>query len=124
MCGNYMIRDYVGGNCLKDYIKKYKFNRELGIKIIMLFKEFKELNFTKIDIRCKDIFVEPDGRLKIIDPKKFYSKKRDFPRHLSKGFYKLGVLDDFMDCVKDNSPELYNKWKDNVYRYIKEMKED
>lgn len=120
MCGNYMIRDYVDGITLKDYIKKYGLSRELVIEIIKLFEEFKKLNFSKEDIRCKDIMVQPKGAIMVIDPKKFYSKKRDFPRHLTKGLYKLGVLQFFMDVVKVENPKLYKQWNKKIEKYLKE----
>lgn len=122
--GNYMIRDYVGGKSLKDYIKEYGFNKNIALKVILLLEEFDKLKFTKTDIRCKDIFVQPDGTLKVIDPKKCFSKKRDFPRHLSKGFEKLGVLDDFMEVVKEKKPKLYDRWFYKVREYIREIWEE
>ncbi|MBB6215745.1 putative Ser/Thr protein kinase [Anaerosolibacter carboniphilus] len=124
MNGNYMIRDYVEGIILKDYIKEYGLDRNLSIKLIELLKEFKRLRFSKIDLRCKDIIIQPNGNLMVIDPKKFYSKKRNFPRHLSKGLYKLGVLDYFMSVVKDVSPQLYKQWYLEIDNYIQEKKEE
>jgi RIO-like serine/threonine protein kinase len=118
MMGNYMIRDYVGGITLKKYIKKHGLDRNMAIKLIELLEEFKKLNFKKLDIRCKDIMVKPDGSLMVIDPKKFYSKKRDFPRHLSKGLDKIGVLDAFMDAAREERPKLYKQWEKKVSEYI------
>lgn len=120
MLGNYMIRDYVDGVTLPRYIKSYGLDRDLAIKIINLFEEFKKLKFLKEDIRCKDIMVQPDGSLMVIDPKKFYSKKRDFPRHLSKGLSKLGVLNFFISVVKEEKPVLYKQWHKNLNEYISE----
>ena len=124
MAGNYMIRDYVDGTTLKEHIKKNGFDRDLAIKLMDLLKEFKRLDFKKQDIRCKDIIVQPDGRLMIIDPKKFYSKKRDFPRHLSKGLYKLGVVDVFMNIVREEKPKLYKQWQKKVSEYIMEKQNE
>lgn len=118
MEGNYMIRDYVEGIPLKDYIKKYGLNKDMSLKIIDLLEEFVKLDFKKLDLRCKDIMVKPDGNLMVIDPKKFYSKKRSFPRHLSKGLFKLGVLEEFMETVKEERPKLYRKWNRKVQSYI------
>jgi predicted Ser/Thr protein kinase len=119
--GNYMIRDYVDGMPLNKYIKKNGLSRKLVRDILDLLKEFERLKFLKLDIRCKDVFVESDGRLMVIDPQKFYTKKRDFPQHLSKGFYKLGVLDDFLIILKQENPKLYRKWVHKIRIYI-EMK--
>ena len=99
-------------------------NTILAHNIIEMLKEFNRLKFKKIDIRCKDIFVLFDGNLKVIDPKKFYSKNRDFPRHLSKGLYKLGVLDTFFIVLKEDEPELYKKWYLKTNVYISSIKDD
>jgi predicted Ser/Thr protein kinase len=117
-CGNYMIRDYVGGQPLYKYIKSNGLDRELSIEIIKLLIEFKKLNFEKQDVRCKDIFVQENNTLMVIDPKKCYSKERDFPRHLCKGLYKLGVLETFLDVLSEEDPELFDKWNDKIYSYI------
>lgn len=124
MSGNYMIRDYVDGIILKDYIKCYGLSRDLAIKVIDLLEEFKKLRFLKEDIRCKDILIQSDGSLMVIDPKKFYSKKRDFPRHLTKGLYKLGVLEFFLSVVKEERPRLYKQWNIKINQYINELEEE
>ena len=116
--GNYMIRDYVDGITLKAYIKRNGLSKKLALDIIDMLKEFQRLNFKKIDVRCKDVYVQPDGNLMIIDPQKFYSKERDFPRHLSKGLYKLGVLDDFLCILKYDNPKLYKKWHHKIRTYV------
>lgn len=120
MNGNYMIRDYVEGMPLKEYIKSSGLNREMSVKIIKLLDEFRKLDFSKEDLRCKDIIVKPDKELMVIDPKKFYTKTRDFPRHLSKGLYRLGVLDSFMATVKEERPKLYDKWNKKIYDYLQQ----
>jgi hypothetical protein len=66
--------------------------------------------------------VQPDGSLMVIDPKKFYTKQRDFPRHLVKGFLKLGVLNYFLDVVREERPHLYKKWVKNINEYVAQLK--
>lgn len=124
MSGNYMVRDYVDGIPLKKHIKKHGFDRTLALKLIELLEEFERLGFKKLDLRCKDIMLRQDGSLMVIDPKKFFTKRRDFPRHLSKGLYKLGVLDFFMKVVGEERPKLYRRWKGKVYSYINEKKRE
>lgn len=116
--GNYMIRDYVDGMPLKNYIKKNGLNEKLARDIIEMLKEFERLKFTKIDVRCKDVFITSDNRPIMIDPQKFYTKERNFPRHLSKGLFKLGVLDLFMEVLKKEEPRLYKKWAHKIMHYI------
>lgn len=124
MMGNYMIRDYVEGLPLNKYIKRYGLDRELAVNLIGLLDEFRKLRFRKLDIRCKDIMVDPDRQLMVIDPKKFYSKNRNFPKHLSKGLYKLGVLDTFMEIIREERPKLYRKWDLSIKQYISEKQRE
>ncbi|MFL0248310.1 protein kinase [Candidatus Clostridium stratigraminis] len=116
--GNYMIRDFVDGIPLKNYIKKNGLNEKLTRDIIEMLKEFERLRFTKIDVRCKDVFITPDNKPIMIDPQKFYTKERNFPRHLSKGLFKLGVLDLFMEVLKKDEPRLYKKWAHKIMHYL------
>jgi len=115
---NYIVRECVDGEILSYYIKKHGMSKKLGHNILKLLKEFKKLRFTKIDIRCKDIFVQSDESLKVIDSKAFYSKERDFPQHLSKGLYNLGVLDSFLAILNEEDPKLYKKWSPKINYYI------
>jgi len=124
MMGNYMIRDYVDGIPLNKYIRRHGVDRDLAIRIIELLEEFRKLRFRKLDIRCKDIMVSPDRSLMVIDPKKFYSKDRDFPKHLSKGLHKLGVLDAFLEVVRQERPKLYKRWDRSIKEYITEKQSE
>lgn len=116
---DYMIRECVEGTLLSKYIKKYGLKKSLAIEIINMLKEFDKLRFKKIDIRCRDVFVEQDGSLKIIDPQKCYSKDRYFPRHLSKGLYKLGVLDYFLKVLKEYDIILFKRWNKEINFYVR-----
>lgn len=108
--GNYMVRDFVGGECLKDYLKTHEFSKRLALNLIKLLDEFKKLGFKKIDTRVKDIYVQEKEFLMVIDPKYSYTREKDFPKHLAKGLKKLKVLDKFLDFVKEENETLYNQW--------------
>lgn len=112
--GNYIVRDYVEGQCLKNYIKENGLSKEISIKIIELLKEFSRLKFKKQDVRCKDIYIKKDGNLMIIDPKGFLTKKRRYPRHLCKGLDTLGCLDKFLEVLRNYDMGLYSKWIENL----------
>lgn len=106
----YMVRDYVGGECMKDYIKRNGLSRRLALNIIELLEEFQELKFTKIDIRCKDIFVQNDESVMVIDPKGCFSRSKSYPSHLMKGLKKALYLDKFLKILKEERPDLYDRW--------------
>ncbi|KAA8676334.1 serine/threonine protein kinase [Clostridium sp. MT-14] len=115
----YIVRSYISGERLDYYIKQNGLNKEIAVNIIQLIKEFKKLGFTKLDIRCKDLYLDDDFSIKVIDPKNNYSKNCDYPRHLMKGLSKLGVLDNFLEIVKKEYSEDYGKWNFKIRRYLR-----
>ncbi|NEZ46956.1 protein kinase [Clostridium niameyense] len=117
--GDYFIlREYVAGDRLDHFIKKRGFNRRITHSIIKLIKEFERLDFKKLDMRCKDIYITSNYKLKIIDPKNNYSKTVEYPRHLMKGLNKLGVLDKFLNQVKKENKKYYKQWNVRIKRYL------
>lgn len=114
----YIVRDYIGGERLDDYIKRKGLNRTICYNIIELIKEFKRLGFTKKDIRCKDLYVREDLSIRVIDPKNNYSKNCTYPRHLMKGLNKLGVLEKFLAVVNEEDSEVYKDWRFRMDRYL------
>nr|WP_242851157.1 protein kinase [Clostridium novyi] len=111
----YMIRDYVGGECMRDYIKTHGLSKVLALNVINLLEEFKRLKFTKIDIRCKDIFVQEKEKVMVIDPKGCYSRHKKYPSHLIKGLKKSMYLEKFLKVLKNERPDLYEEWILNGY---------
>ena len=113
----YIVRDKVEGERMDKYIKSYGLNRELVEKIYKLLLEFKKLKFKKLDIRCKDILISKDQKLMIIDPKKSYERKVDYPRHLMKGLKRLGVLDEFIYEIERINSKKAKEWKRKFSEY-------
>jgi len=104
---NYIVRECVEGELINKYIKKHGMSKCLGHNIIEMLREFNKLKI-----------VQSDGSLKVIDPNKFFTKYRNFPRHLSKGLYKLGVLDSFLEILNVEDQKLYKKWSPKINDYI------
>ena len=115
---NYIIRDKVQGERLDYFIKKNGLNNELIDKIYSLLKEFKKLKFKKLDIRCKDILVTSSNEIKIIDPKKSYHRKVDFPRHLMKGLKRLDALDIFLQRIRIINAKKADYWEKRFAQYL------
>lgn len=113
----YVIRDMVEGERLDKYIKENGLSKRLIKNIYELLLEFKKLKFTKLDTRCKDIFVSDNEKLMIIDPKKAYSKKVNYPRHLMKGLDKIGVLDQFIKGISEIDEKKALKWQLRFKQY-------
>lgn len=111
---HYIVRDYVGGEPLTKYIKENNINKNIIFSLIELLEEFIRLGFTKLDVRCRDLMIQSDGNIMVIDPKSSYTRKMGYPRHLMKGLKKLGALDEFIDTLKLERPDLYEMWKENA----------
>ncbi len=114
----FILREYIRGERLDHYIKQNGINKRLTHNIIKLIKEFERLKFKKLDIRCKDIYVDKKYKLRIIDPKNNYSKTVVYPRHLMKGLNKLKVLDDFLIHVEKEELKYYNLWSTRMKDYL------
>lgn len=113
----YIVRDKVDGERMDKYIKNYGLSRTLVEKIYRLLLEFKKLKFKKLDIRCKDIMVSENETLMIIDPKKSYERKVDYPRHLMKGLKRLDVLDEFLLGVSTINSKKAKEWERKFSEY-------
>ncbi|WP_459479166.1 protein kinase [Clostridium saccharoperbutylacetonicum] len=113
----YVIRDLVDGKRLDKYIRQNGLSEKLIKNIYELLLEFKKLKFKKLDVRCKDVYVSDSEKLMIIDPKKAYSRNVDYPRHLMKGLYKVGVLDEFLTEIRKINLKKATLWELKFLRY-------
>lgn len=114
----YIVRDVVEGRRLDHYIKDNGLSERLVKNIYYLIKEFKKLKFTKLDARCRDIYVIEDERVRIIDPKECYKRKVNYPRHLMKGLEKINVLEDFIEKVKKVDEKTGIEWEKKIKQYF------
>lgn len=113
----YIVRDMVEGERLDDYIKQNGLSEKLIINIYELLEEFKRLKFKKIDTRCKDIYVSENEEIMIIDPKKAYKRRVDYPRHLMKGLKRIGVLEEFLYGIGKIDKKKAIIWEEKFQEY-------
>ena len=107
----------VNGIRLDDYIKENRLSQQLIYNLYRLINEFRSLNFTKLDARCRDIYVDKNERLKVIDPKQCYKRKVDYPRHLMKGLDGVDVLEEFLQGISIIDRRRGVEWKQKINRY-------
>lgn len=107
---NCMIREYVGGVTIENYINQYGLSVYLAKNIIDLIQDFIDLGFTRLDINCEHIFVQQDVTIKIIDPRRTFTKVIPYPHSILGTLKKLGVLDDFFNTLKDTNIKFYEDW--------------
>ena len=114
----YIVRDKVEGHRLDHYIKKKGFNYEIAENLYYLIEEFKRLKFTKLDARCRDIYITRDNKVMVIDPKQCYKRKVNYPRHLMKGLDKVGVLESFLEDIRLVDIKVAREWEKKYKQYL------
>lgn len=107
---NLVVREYVPGINLYEYISKNGLSKTLSIEIIELIEDLKRLKFKRINVRDAHIFINKDQKLMVIDPRKSFSKVTPYPKEIIKILIKLGKFDDFLNHVTDYNPKLLNYW--------------
>lgn len=113
----YILRDMVNGERLDDYIQENGLSQQLIYNLYRLINEFKSLKFTKLDARCRDIYVDKNQRLKVIDPKQCYKRKVDYPRHLMKGLDGINVLEEFLRGIYIIDKRRGAEWEEKINQY-------
>ena len=115
---NYIIRDYVPGVRLDKYLRRNKVDEDLARELYKMVIEFERLKFKRLDIRCKDIFYNLETKkVMIIDPKKNYSRKLSYPRHLMKGLKGINVLNQFLFYVESFDEKTALEWEKKINQY-------
>lgn len=117
IANNMILRDYVEGDTLSNYISKNGLSNNLSIEIINLIEEFKHLRFTRLDIRNAHIFVNDNEKIQVIDPRKVFVKKTPYPKEIIKILVKLNVFDEFLKHLLDYKPKLIKYWIDGYHYY-------
>lgn len=112
---NYMIREYVGGQNVKEYIEKNGLDDNLAKELTELIKVFIKLKFTRIDIRMHEVFINEDHKVKIIDTTRYLDKYASYPQKMLRSLENLGCLEQYMNFLKVNYPEFYKKWIVHIY---------
>lgn len=107
---NMVLREYVQGINLSNYIKKNGLSYNLSCEIIDLIEDFKEMNFKRLNIRNAHIFVDDYEKIKVIDPRKIFSKDTPYPKDIIKILVKLDLYDTFLKHVINYRPDLLSYW--------------
>lgn len=111
--GNYMIREYVDGQNIKKYIKKYGLDNNLARELTELIEVFIRLKFTRIDIRMSEVFVTKDHKIKIVDTTRYLDKRAPYPCKMIEALKELGYQKQYMNFLKENYPEFYKSWNNH-----------
>ena len=107
---DYMIREYIPGIGLKEYLKQHPWSENIGIQLIELFMAFKRLGFNRMDTRMAHIIVTPEERLMAIDPANAMRKFGAFPKKILSQLEKLKYKQAFLTQLRTLNPTLYQEW--------------
>lgn len=120
LADNMMLREYVSGENLYEFIAHNRLSYNLSIEIIDLIEDFKRLKFKRINIRNAHIFVNENEKIQIIDPRKTYIKETPYPKDIISILVKLNSFDDFLKNLINYKPALLKYWIDG-YEYFRKM---
>ena len=115
-----MLREYVSGENLYEFINNNRLSYNLSIEIIELIEDFKRLKFKRINIRNAHIFVNKNEKIQVIDPRKTFIKETPYPKDIISILVKLNLFDDFLKNIISYNPALLKYWIDG-YEYFKKM---
>lgn len=111
-----IIRDYVGGENLYEYLSTHGLSYKLSTEIIDFIEDLKVLKFKRLNIRNAHIFINKKEELMVIDPRKSFSKTTPYPKDIIKIFLKLHLFDKFLEDLTQYNPNLLEYWVDG-YKY-------
>lgn len=117
IANNMVLRDYVEGDNLYDYLKKNRLSYNLSVEIIELIEDFKRLKFARVNIRDAHIFVDRNEKIKVIDPRKNYIKDTPYPKDIIKTLVKLNLFDEFLKHLLDYNSEILQYWIEGYYYF-------
>lgn len=115
----YIAMEIIKGVDVREYLQSQPISEELSLKLINMLITFKEIGYDRIDHHKRQIFLQPDGSLKVIDVARAVWRDRVYP-YPRKLLTSLGEKNKniFMNHVQQLKPELYEEW-----RYYIEMEE-
>ncbi|EKN71129.1 hypothetical protein P9E76_20650 [Schinkia azotoformans] len=108
----YIAMDIVKGVDVREYLQSQPLTKELSSKLIEMLITFKEIGFERIDHHKRQIYVQPDGNLKVIDVARTVWRDRVYP-YPRKLLTSLGeeYKTLFLTHVAEMAPELHEEWK-------------
>lgn len=109
---NYLIMEIIGGIDLREYLQSQPLTMELSKKLIDMLYIFKEIGFERIDHHKRQIYLQDDGSLKVIDVGRTVWRDRVYP-YPRKLINSLGneYKQTFLSHVRELAPDLYKEWE-------------
>ena len=107
----YIVMEIIRGVDLREYLQSQPLTEALSAKLIEMLITFKKIGYERIDHHKRQIYLQPDGSLKVIDVARTIWRDRVYP-YPRKLLTSLGEENKaiFMGHVQEMAPELYLEW--------------
>jgi predicted Ser/Thr protein kinase len=117
---NFVVMEMVYGVDLREYLQSNPLTKELSHQLIQMLITFQKIGYERIDHHKRQIYLQEDGSLKVIDVGRTVWRNRTYP-YPRKLLQSLGAEYKavFLEHVKELAPELYNEWQH--YMHLEEI---
>ncbi|WHZ05450.1 hypothetical protein QNH48_12820 [Neobacillus sp. YX16] len=107
----YIVMEIIRGVDLREFLQSQPLTKALSAKLIEMLITFKKIGYERIDHHKRQIYLQPDGSLKVIDVARTIWRDRVYP-YPRKLLTSLGEENKavFMAHVQEMAPELYMEW--------------
>jgi predicted Ser/Thr protein kinase len=107
----YIAMEIIRGVDLREYLQSQPLTQEISLKLIEMLVTFKDIGFDRIDHHKRQVFLQLDGKLKVIDVARAVWRDRVYP-YPRKLLTSLGEDNKavFLSHVQVMAPELYQEW--------------
>ena len=108
---DYIIREFIDGIELDKYLSHHPLTETISNKILELYEAMYSVGYNRLDAAPFHIFLTPTNEIKLIDTAKAMRKKAIYPALIIKCLDSFGYKEQFLACVKNSRPDIYNSWK-------------
>lgn len=107
----FIVMETIKGIDLREYLQSHPLTEELSAKLIEMLVTFKDIGYERIDHHKRQIYLQADGSLRVIDVARTIWRDRVYP-YPRKLLTSLGEAhkETFLSHVKAFSPELLEEW--------------
>lgn len=108
---NYIVMEYLSGPGLKAFLSnRSDLPHFIAEQLVLIIKEMKRVQFTRIDTALRHVYVTPENTLKVIDHVNSYRTVQPYPQRMLQSLSNIGCLQPFLTYVSHHHPELYFEW--------------
>lgn len=107
----FIVMETIKGIDLREYLQSHPLTEEISAMLIHMLVLFKEIGFERIDHHKRQIYLQEDGTLRVIDVSRAIWRDRVYP-YPRKLLNSLGEDHKaiFLQHVQNLAPNLYEEW--------------